>query len=120
MKKEIIKCFEVKDPKFARLCLLPKIHKQLTNIPGRPVISNCGYYTENVSAFLDFHLQPWAQAVKSYTKDTNDFFIKLCSLPKLPDKYILCRIDVVGLYHNILHEEDLSALTKRLDNRMAI
>ena len=120
MKKEINKYFEVKDPKFARFCLLPKIHKRLTNIPGRPIISNCGYYAENVSAFLDFHLQPWAQAVKSYTKDTNEFFIKLGSLPKLPDKNILCRIDVAGLYQNILHKEDLPALTKRLDKRMVI
>ena len=30
--------------------LLPKIHKRLNNVPGLPVISNCGYYTENVSA----------------------------------------------------------------------
>ena len=38
-----------KDPKFARFYLLPKIHKRLHNVPGRPVISNCGYYTENIS-----------------------------------------------------------------------
>ena len=42
MKKETIKYFEVKDPKFARFYLLPKIHKRLNNVPGRPVISNCG------------------------------------------------------------------------------
>ena len=54
LKKETIKYFEVKDPKFARFCLLPKIHKRLNNVPGRPVMSNCGYYTKNISAFLDF------------------------------------------------------------------
>ena len=118
MKKETIKYFEVKDPKFARFYLLPKIHKRLNNVPGRPVISNRGYYTENISAFLDFHLQPLAQAVKSYIKDTNDFLNKLRSLPKLPDNIILCTVDVVGLYPNIPHEEGLSALRKRLDNRM--
>ena len=46
LKKETIKYFEVKDTKFARFYLLSKIHKQLHNEPGRPVISNCGYYTE--------------------------------------------------------------------------
>ena len=25
-----------------KLCLLPKIHKRVENVPGRPVISNCG------------------------------------------------------------------------------
>ena len=98
--------------------MLPKIHKRLNNVPGRPAISNCGYYTENISTLLDFHLQPLAQAVKSYIKDTNDFLNKLRSLPKLPDNIILCTVDVVGLYPNIPHEEGLSALRKRLDNRM--
>ena len=43
---------------------------------------------------------------------------KLRSLPKLPGNIILCTADVVGLYPNIPHEEGLSALRKRLDNRM--
>ena len=118
LKKETIKYFEVKDTKFARFYLLPKILTRLNNVPGRPVISNCGLYTENISAFLDFQLQPLAQAVKSYIKDTNDFLNKLRSLPKLPSNIILCTVDVVGLYPNIPHEEGLSALRKRLDNRM--
>ena len=117
-KKETIKFFEVKDPKFCRFYLLPKIHKRPDNVPDRPVIYNCGYNTENISAFLDFHRQSLVQAVKSYIKDTNDFLNKLRSLPKLPDNIILCTVDVVGLYPNIPHEEGLSALRKRLDNRM--
>ena len=118
MKKETIKYFEVEDPKFARLYLLPKIHKRLNNVAGRPVISNCDYYTENISVILDIHLQPLAQAVKSYIKDTNDFLNKLRSLPKLPGIFILCTVDVAGLYQNISHEEDLFAFRKRLDNGM--
>ena len=35
LKKETIKYFEVKDPKFARFYMLPKIHKRLNNVPGR-------------------------------------------------------------------------------------
>ena len=118
MKNETIKYFEVKDSKIARFYLLPKLHKQLNNVPGRPVIFNCGYYTENISAFLDFHLQRLAQAVKSYIKDTNDILNKLRSLPKLASNIILCTVDVVGLYPNIPHEEGLFALRKRLDNQL--
>ena len=33
-----IKYFMVKDPKFSRFYLLPKFHKRLENVPGRPVI----------------------------------------------------------------------------------
>ena len=31
-----------------KMYLLPKIHKRLYNVPGRPVISNCGTLTEKV------------------------------------------------------------------------
>ena len=60
----------MKDPEFY---LLPKIHKRLHNVQGTPRISNSGYYTENVSSFLDHHLQALAQVVKSYIKDTTEF-----------------------------------------------
>ena len=66
-----------KDPKFARFYSLPEIHKQLHNVPSRPVISNCGYYTENISSFLDYHLQPLANKVELYIKDMNHFLKKL-------------------------------------------
>ena len=115
LKKETIKYVEVKDPKFATFYLLPKIYKQLNNVPGRSLTSSGGYYTENISAFLDFHLQPLGQAINSYIKDTNDFPNKLCSLPKLLVYIILCTVDVVGLHLNIPHEEGLSDLRKRLD-----
>ena len=48
--------FLIKDAKFAKIYLLRKIHKRLHNVTGRPVVLNCGYYTENISSFLDFHL----------------------------------------------------------------
>ena len=112
-----LKYFDVEEPKFGRFYLLPKIHKRLHSVPGRPVISNSGFYTENISAFLDFHLKPIAAKVKSYIKDTNDFLRKLQNLPKLPDDVILCTIDVVGLYPNIPNEEGLLFLKKALDKR---
>ena len=93
--------FFVKDPKFAKFYLLPKIHKRLYNVPGRPVISNCGFYAENISSFLDFHLQPLAQKVKPYIKDTNHFLGKIKELGQLPEGTILCTVDAVGLYPNI-------------------
>ena len=108
---------EVDDPKLGRFYLLPKIQKRLFRVPGRPIISNSGYFTENISAFLDFHLQPVAQTVKSHLKDTNDFLKKIRDLDDVPEGAILCSIDVVGLYPNIPHEEGLQAMEKMLNNR---
>ena len=103
--------------KTSRFYLLPKIHKRLHNVPGRPVISNCGYYTENISSFLDYHLKPLAKKVEPYIKDTNHFLKKLKELGSLPKNAILCTIDVVGLYPNISHKEGLASIRKHLDNR---
>ena len=71
---DILDYFNVENPKFGGFCLLPKIHKKMYEIPGRPATSNCGFHTENVSffAFLDHQLQPTVKQVKSYIKDTND------------------------------------------------
>ena len=105
----------MKDPKFARF--LPKIHHRSHNVSSRTVISNSGYYTANISTFLDHQLQPLAPTLKSYIKDTNKFLKNLRSFPKLPDDFILCTMDVARLYPNITHEDGLSALRKRLENR---
>ena len=118
MSQDTLNYFLVKDPKFARIYLLPKIHKRLYGVLGRPVISNCGFYTENISLFLEFHIQPLAQKVKSYIKDTYHFVRKIKELGQLLEGTILCTIDVFGLYPNILHDEDLAFLKDFLDSRV--
>ena len=117
LSKDILDYFLVKDAKFARLYLLPKIPKRRYDVPGRPVISSCGYYNENISSFLEYHLQPRAQKVKSYIKDTNHFLRKLKTSGKLPQVAILCTIDVVGLYPNIPLSEGLTFLRRVLEWR---
>ena len=53
--------FLIRDTMFARLYLLSKIQERLYFVPGRLVISNCGLYTENISSFLNSHLQTIAK-----------------------------------------------------------
>ena len=91
--------------------------KRLHNAPARPVVSNSSYFTDNISSFLDFHLKPLAQKVKSYIQDTNDFSKKIANLPPLPDDLILCTIDAVCLSPNIPHEEGLVTISRALDTR---
>ena len=50
-------------------------------------------------------------------KYTNDFLRKLQNLPKLPDDAILCTIDVVRLYPDILNDKSFLCLKKALDKR---
>ena len=67
-----------------KLYLLPKIHKRLENVPGRPVISNCGTPTEKVSEFLDSQLKPVMQSSRSYIKDSGDFIKKIKNTGTIP------------------------------------
>ena len=85
-------------------------------MPGGPVISNSGFYTENIFSFIEYHLKPPVQNVKSYIRDTNFFLSKLASFLPFPDDVILCAIDVMGLYPHIPHDEGLIGMRKALES----
>ena len=75
--------------------ILPYIHKSLHNVPGRrPVLSNYVSYTENISSFLDHHLQPIAEKVNSFIKELNHFLCKIKSLGQFPEGAFLRTTDV--------------------------
>ena len=97
--------------------LLPKIHKRLFNIPGRPVILNCDSPTEKVLEFLDSHFKGIMQESWSYMKDPNDFINKTKNLKDIPKNALLVTADVVGLYVSIPHEAGLVALKQALNKR---
>ena len=108
---------QVQRSKLGRFYLLPKIHKGLSGVVGRPVISNCGTVTEHVSEFLDHHLNPLVCSTESYVKDTNHFVLLLAGIGDIPDGALLCTVDVVGLYPSIPHDEGLEAMRRALNSR---
>ena len=67
--KNTLTYFLVKDPKFARFYLLPKIHNGLFDLPEKPEISNCVFSIVNISSFLGFYLQTFTQKMNSYLKE---------------------------------------------------
>ena len=88
-----------KTTNLCKLYLFPKIHKQLHNVPGRPVISNCGPPTEKASEFLDFHLRPLIQSGWPYIQDSFK-------------GSFLVTADVVGLYSSIPHRDGILVLKR--------
>ena len=118
LSEDTLNYFLVKGAKFARFYLLPKVHKRLYHIPGRPVISKCGFYTKNISFFFDFYLQSLPKNVESNIKDRDYFLRKIKELGQLREGTILWTIDVVGLYPNIPHDEDLAFLKDFLDSNV--
>ena len=97
--------YELEKPtNFGKLYLLPKVHKRIHNVPGRPVISNCERPTGKCSEFLDHHLKPVIQNCGSYIKDTGNFINKTKNLSTILFCGILFTADVVGLYPSMPYE----------------
>ena len=100
-----------------KLNFLPKIHKELFDLLGRPIISNCGTPTEKASEFLDHRFKTIMQSSWSYIKDSGDFLKKIKQIKNLPENFILVNADVVGLYPSIPLELDLKALEEAQEKR---
>lgn len=63
-------------------------------------------------------MQPIAQKVNLFIKDTNHLLRKIKSLAQFPEGALLCAIDVVSLYSNISHVEGMASLRRFLDARV--
>ena len=107
----------IKRPQLGRFYLLPKIHKRTLNVPGRPVISNNGTATENISAFLVYRLKTIVPTVLHILEDSQNFLSRLNELCEIPENAYLVLFDVVGLYPPVPHEEGLVILKCFLDKR---
>jgi len=102
-------------PRTPQFYMLPKIHKNKTPVPGRPIISANNSPTEKISQLVDHFLQPIVSTTKSFVKDTTDFINKIEELPIQTQSTILCTIDVSSLYTNIPIPEGLAACKEQLD-----
>ena len=59
-----------------KLYMLPKIHKYLSDVSRRPVISNCGTSTGKASEILHFHINPTMRNARSCIRDSSHFLGK--------------------------------------------
>ena len=102
-----------KDLRLGRFYLSPKIHKRLLNAMGSGfpfIISNFGTPTEQISAFVDFHLQPVVKTLPYVVKDTTAFLCKLREIGVLREGTIFCTMDAVELYPHIPQKEGLLSM----------
>ena len=99
----------VNKPRTAQLYLLPKIHKNVRPVPGRPIVSANDSATERISAFVDHFLAPIVRQSRSYLRDTSYFLNKLTAVQDTKPGDILVTLDVSSLYTNIPNLEGLNA-----------
>ena len=104
--------------------MLPKIHKPRAKWPqpdmpeGRPIVSDYGSESYNVSKYIDSWIRPISIRHPSYLKDTYDFVSKIRG-QKIPKNALLVTGDVSALYTNMHIDRTLqvtkSALAKYRD-----
>ncbi|CAJ0962720.1 unnamed protein product [Ranitomeya imitator] len=78
--KELFTALQINEPTIPTIHLLPKIHRNSTTPPGRPIISEGNNYLENVNKLIDSELKPLVCELPSFVKDTSDFLKKVDGL----------------------------------------
>lgn len=108
--KRLYEYLKVEKPMTATFYLLPKIHKDPIQPPGRPIVAGIGSLCEKASVFLDLHLQPLAQKLPSYLRDSAHLIQELEKCV-FPEGTLLVTCDVESLYSNIAHDDGIKAAT---------
>ena len=107
---------KVVSPKTPTLKLPPKVHKP--GHPGRPLVSSIDSPTSKISEYVDFHLQPYTDTIKSHIKDTNHFLNELHKIPPEQSKEnYLVTLDIRSLYTNIPNEEGINVIKNLLQRK---
>ena len=76
--------------------------------------------TENVSLFVQHHIQNVSKTHPSYLKDTPDFLRTIETInegPNLPYNAMLVSMDATALFDNIPHSEGLETMEEALNER---
>ena len=82
--------------------------------PGRPIVSACNSSTDNISKYIDYVLKPLMQSRPPYVKATTNFIQKLKSFKLSHANSYLVTLNVLSLYTNIPHNDDLNACRRLL------
>lgn len=93
---------------------LPKIHKSLTNPPGRPIIAGIGSLTSPLSEYIDIFLQKHVINLNSYLRDSASLNLCLKEVTWTPDLW-WASLDVTALYSNIGHDLGIKSKTSTLE-----
>lgn len=89
---------------------LPKFHKGLNPLVGRPIVAGIGSLNELLGEWLDSQLQPMVCNLPGYLRDTKQLLIKLQNF-KWRSNYRWISCDVSSLYSCIPHHLGIQAVS---------
>lgn len=96
--------------------MLPKVHKNLENPPGTPIISWNESITEPASLFVHFFIKPFVSELPSFIRESTHVLNKTKDFKNF-GPFLLVTVEVEALYTNIDHMEGLDALSRYLEKR---
>ncbi|CAJ0954765.1 unnamed protein product [Ranitomeya imitator] len=111
--RRLVEVIKKLQPRLATFYLLPKLHKNQLDPPGRPIVPGNGGLCEIICTVIDHYLQPLVQTLPSYIKDTTMMLKRLDSL-HLEKGAVLVTADVEALYSSIRHSDGLTAVSHYL------
>ncbi|CAJ0965651.1 unnamed protein product, partial [Ranitomeya imitator] len=94
--------------------ILPKVHNNLWNPPGRPIVASTNTILSHLAITFDRILTPLLTLITSYLKDTSDLLTKLNSIGPVPPGCLLVTLDVDSLYTCIAHDRGTEAVQQFL------
>lgn len=89
---------------------LPKVHKKVRPIPGRPIVSGKDSITQGISQYIDQIISPFVVTLPSYLRDTKDVVTRINDIRVKPGTF-LASLDVEALYSNIDHTLEIQAIS---------
>lgn len=98
-----------KYPILSTLYHLPKTHKRLEPLYGRPIILGIGFLNERLVQWLDKQLQSLVVQLPGYLKDTNHLLHLIENL-NWGDNFSWLTCDVSSLYSSIPHHLAIEAI----------
>ncbi|CAJ0962562.1 unnamed protein product [Ranitomeya imitator] len=96
--------------------ILPKIHKDLHNTPGRPIVASTDLVLAPISIYLEKILTPLIRNTRSFLLDTGAFRQIIRNITPVPSNAILVSFDVKDLYTSIPHTNGIHSTRWLLSN----
>ena len=93
-------------PRAPNLYMLPKIHKQQTPVPSRPIVSSICFLKSQNAKFLNFMaiLSPLIEQQPTYIKDSNHAINIFSTFCFQGDHCFFFSVDIKSLYTSIPHQ----------------
>ncbi|CAJ0922348.1 unnamed protein product [Ranitomeya imitator] len=89
--------------------VLPKIHKNMTKPPGRPIVASTDSILSPLSILLEKVLTPLVKDTQAFLLDTGAFLKIIKDIGTLPEGTLLVTLDVNNLYTSIQHVKGIRA-----------